>query len=94
MNNASTVNINVQCECYHRRGLFYYANPLAWGRPCRKCRRMLSRNNIVVSVPAAQVQPAATAVVPAQCQNNCHLQQQPQMVSTLPPKYEQAIAGN
>ncbi|XP_016987967.1 uncharacterized protein LOC108050692 [Drosophila rhopaloa] len=43
------VNINLQCtECYHRRGVLYYANPLAWGRPCRQCRRMMSRNVVVV----------------------------------------------
>ncbi|KAH8352673.1 hypothetical protein KR084_005596 [Drosophila pseudotakahashii] len=55
----SDVNINVQCvECYHRRGVLYYANPLAWGRPCRQCRRMMSRNVLVV--PTQMGIPVAT----------------------------------
>ncbi|XP_017110581.1 uncharacterized protein LOC108134694 [Drosophila elegans] len=96
MSSVNNVNINVQCECYHRRGLLYYANPLAWGRPCRRCRRMMSRNNIVVSVPATQVQMpnTTTTVMPAQCATNWQAQQQPQMMSSLPPKYDQAVAAN
>ncbi|XP_017075222.2 uncharacterized protein LOC108110633 [Drosophila eugracilis] len=54
----SDININLQCECYHRRGVLYYANPLAWGRPCRRCRRMMSRN--VVVVPTQVGVPVAT----------------------------------
>ncbi|XP_016934055.2 uncharacterized protein [Drosophila suzukii] len=54
----SDVNISLQCaECYHRRGVLYYANPLAWGRPCRRCRRMMS--NVVV-VPTQMGVPVAT----------------------------------
>ncbi|XP_020803833.1 uncharacterized protein LOC110180492 [Drosophila serrata] len=53
------VNINVQCECYHRRGLLYAARPWAWGRPCRRCRRMMSRTMMVV--PAQVAQPALRA---------------------------------
>ncbi|XP_043662691.1 uncharacterized protein LOC122626480 [Drosophila teissieri] len=100
MNNVNNVNINVQCECYHRRGLLYYANPWAWGRPCRRCRRMMSRNNIVVSVPAGQVacpaQTTTTTVMPAQCATHWQVQeqQQSQAMSTLPPKYDQAVAAN
>ncbi|XP_016956563.1 uncharacterized protein LOC108029026 [Drosophila biarmipes] len=98
MSNVSNVNINVQCECYHRRGLLYYANPLAWGRPCRRCRRMMSRNNIVVSVPAGQVatpvQATATTVIPAQNATHWQAQQEPQTMSALPPKYDQAVAAN
>ncbi|KAH8412251.1 hypothetical protein KR009_000817 [Drosophila setifemur] len=56
------VNINLQCECYHPRGVLYYANPLAWGRPCRRCRRMMSRN--IVVVPTTQVAPVTTTRVP------------------------------
>ncbi|XP_017088875.3 uncharacterized protein [Drosophila bipectinata] len=44
----SDVNINVTCECHHRRGLLYVARPWAWGRPCRRCRRMMSRSILVV----------------------------------------------
>ncbi|KAI8042711.1 uncharacterized protein LOC128261739 [Drosophila gunungcola] len=59
------VNINLQCECYHRRGLLYVARPWAWGRPCRRCRRMMSRNVVVmptqVAVPAVTT---TTTVVP------------------------------
>ncbi|EDV57696.2 uncharacterized protein LOC6541565 [Drosophila erecta] len=98
MSNVNNVNINVQCECYHRRGLLYYANPLAWGRPCRRCRRMMSRNNIVVTVPAGQVacpvQTTATTVMPAQCATHWQSQQQSQTMSALPPKYDQAVAAN
>ncbi|XP_016987959.1 uncharacterized protein LOC108050687 [Drosophila rhopaloa] len=94
MSSVNNVNINVQCECYHRRGLLYYANPLAWGRPCRRCRRMMSRNNIVVSVPAAQVQTTATTVTPAQCATHWQTQQEPHVMSALPPKYDQAVAAN
>ncbi|KAH8412577.1 hypothetical protein KR009_003218, partial [Drosophila setifemur] len=106
------VNINVQCECYHRRGLLYLANPWAWGRPCRRCRRMMSRNIVVVqpqgttvnAVPAQVLMPnqgtttTTTMVVPAQSANNWQTQQQmyqqQPMVSTLPPKYDQAVIAN
>ncbi|XP_017038382.1 trinucleotide repeat-containing gene 6A protein [Drosophila kikkawai] len=114
MNN---VNINVQCECYHRRGLFYYANPLAWGRPCRRCRRMMARGIVVVPQVATPVQTSTTTVMPAQCATNWQMQQQqmqqpmnqqmqqqpmpmpmqmqqPQVMSALPPKYDQVVAAN
>ncbi|KAI8042710.1 uncharacterized protein LOC128261741 [Drosophila gunungcola] len=60
------VNINLQCaECSHPRGVLYYANPLAWGRPCRQCRRMMSRNVVVVptqvGVPVVTTNPTITA---------------------------------
>ncbi|XP_017075196.2 uncharacterized protein LOC108110609 [Drosophila eugracilis] len=99
MSNVNNVNINLQCECNHRRTIFYYANPLAWGRPCRRCRRMMARGNIVVTVPAAQVgvpaQTTATAtVMPAQNATHWQNQQGPQTMSALPPKYDQVVAAN
>ncbi|XP_017860055.1 PREDICTED: uncharacterized protein LOC108611771 [Drosophila arizonae] len=47
--------VNIQCECYHRRGLLYVVRPWAWGRPCRRCQRSMERNLVVVptSGPAA-----------------------------------------
>ncbi|KAH8282988.1 hypothetical protein KR054_011402 [Drosophila jambulina] len=108
MNN---VNINVQCECYHRRGLFYYANPLAWGRPCRRCRRMMARGIVVMPQVAMPVQTTTTTVTPAQCATSWQMQQpmqqpmqqqmpmpmpmqEPQLMSALPPKYDQVVAAN
>ncbi|XP_022230929.2 uncharacterized protein LOC111079900 [Drosophila obscura] len=101
----SDIQVNVQCECYHRRGLLYFANPLAWGRPCRRCRRMMSRSNIVVvptpmAVPAATTGPCChtTTVVQGTPAANYQQQQQqqqypPMNVSALPPKYDQAVAS-
>ncbi|SPP78964.1 Hypothetical predicted protein [Drosophila guanche] len=104
----SDIQVNVQCECYHRRGLLYFANPLAWGRPCRRCRRMMSRNVVVVpttiAVPAAtsgpccgRTQTTVVQSVPAvnQMQQQQMQQQQYQAmnVSALPPKYDQAVAS-
>ncbi|XP_017966513.2 uncharacterized protein LOC108658363 [Drosophila navojoa] len=47
--------VNIQCECYHRRGLLHVVRPWAWGRPCRRCQRAMERNLVVVptSGPAA-----------------------------------------
>ncbi|EDX15906.1 uncharacterized protein Dsimw501_GD22480 [Drosophila simulans] len=60
----SDCNISIQCECYHRRGLLYAARPWAWGRPCRRCCRMMRRN--VVVVPTRLAAPVVTTtVVPA-----------------------------
>ncbi|KAH8249747.1 hypothetical protein KR032_011987, partial [Drosophila birchii] len=110
MNN---INVSVQCECNHRRGLFYYSNPWAWGRPCRRCRRMMSRGIVVMPQVTVPAQTMTTTVTPAQ--NNWQMQQQmqqpmqqpmqqqmpmpmqqpmPQMISALPPKYDQAVAAN
>ncbi|XP_023174891.2 uncharacterized protein LOC111602166 [Drosophila hydei] len=43
--------VHIHCECHHRRGLLYVVRPWAWGRPCRRCRRSMARNLVVV--PAA-----------------------------------------
>ncbi|KRF81406.1 uncharacterized protein [Drosophila virilis] len=45
--------VNISCECYHRRGLLYVLRPWAWGRPCRRCRRMMDRNVVVVPTSGA-----------------------------------------
>ncbi|KAH8249748.1 hypothetical protein KR032_011986 [Drosophila birchii] len=59
------INVSLECaECHHSRGLLYYANPLAWGRPCRRCRKMMSSN--VVVVPTSVQGTPAQVVMPAQ----------------------------
>ncbi|KAH8273678.1 hypothetical protein KR018_008436, partial [Drosophila ironensis] len=90
----SDVNINIQCECHHRRGLLYVARPWAWGRPCRRCRRMMSRSVIVVPTTATAVaRPVATTTTTQlQVQQQQQFQQQ-QTASALPPKYDQAVAA-
>ncbi|KAH8262209.1 hypothetical protein KR038_012127 [Drosophila bunnanda] len=56
------VNISLECaECHHSRGVLYYANPLAWGRPCRRCRKMMSRSVVVVPTQV-QTTPAQVAM--------------------------------
>ncbi|KAH8327740.1 hypothetical protein KR074_005115, partial [Drosophila pseudoananassae] len=82
-------NINVNIECHHRRGLFYYTNPWLWGSPCRRCRRLMSRGVVVVQTPTSGCVSAQVAmppgrgattttanVVPAQTANNWQQQQQ------------------
>ncbi|KAH8409327.1 hypothetical protein KR222_000232 [Zaprionus bogoriensis] len=45
--------VNIQCECHHRRGLISLLLPWTWDRPCRRCERMMSRNVVVVPQPGA-----------------------------------------
>ncbi|XP_068146390.1 uncharacterized protein [Drosophila tropicalis] len=93
----SNLNINVQmeCNCDHYRGII---GSIRYGitgqaRPCRSCRRMMRRKQVVV-VPAPVGQPVIQV---DQAQMATHWQmpvQQPQMAATvLPPNYAQAVAA-
>ncbi|KAM8717028.1 hypothetical protein ACLKA7_003836 [Drosophila subpalustris] len=52
---AEIQQVNISCDCYHRRGLLYVLRPWAWDRPCRRCRRMMDRNVVVVPTSGAAV---------------------------------------
>ncbi|XP_064540849.1 uncharacterized protein LOC135430210 [Drosophila montana] len=52
-NMAVVQQVNISCECNHRRGLLYVLRPWAWGRPCRRCQRMMDRNVVVVPTSGA-----------------------------------------
>ncbi|XP_034099322.1 uncharacterized protein LOC117564586 [Drosophila albomicans] len=58
---AEVQQVSIQCECHHRFGIIRMLTaPWALGRPCRRCRRMMERNVIVVPTSGA-----AVAVAPA-----------------------------
>ncbi|XP_030384574.1 uncharacterized protein LOC115631866 [Scaptodrosophila lebanonensis] len=84
--------INVHCECYHRRGLLYLARPWAWGRPCRRCRR---GQNVIVVTPSG-AQPHLTtvqAVAPFQMVTPAQTTRpMPMPMSMPPPAYTQQDA--
>lgn len=43
--------VNIECECHHRRGPLALLRPWTWDRPCRRCERMMERSNVVVVSP-------------------------------------------
>ncbi|XP_030555428.1 uncharacterized protein LOC115758795 [Drosophila novamexicana] len=104
---AEIQQVNIQCECYHRHGPLYVLRPWAWGRPCRRCRRMMDRNVVVVPTSGA----AAVTVTPAMTstrrspvvvsttttqavpvqQQHVVLTQQTSYPATLPPTYSETV---
>ncbi|KRG02577.1 uncharacterized protein LOC26527965 [Drosophila mojavensis] len=58
---AEVQQVNIQCECPHHHGPLFLLKPWAWGRPCRRCQRMMERNVVVVPTQGA----AAVSVTPA-----------------------------
>ncbi|KAH8271813.1 hypothetical protein KR044_006606, partial [Drosophila immigrans] len=83
---AEVQQVNINCECYHRHGPLYVLRPWAWGRPCRRCRRMMDRNVVVVPTSGA-----AVAVGPCQQRSPCvvttttqTLAPQPQVMTVTP----------
>ncbi|XP_034472385.1 uncharacterized protein LOC117780092 [Drosophila innubila] len=84
---AEIQQVNIHCECYHRRGLLYVLRPWAWDRPCRRCRCMMDRNVVVVptSGAAVSVNPCMTRPSPVVVTTTSQsMAPQTQMVTVTP----------
>lgn len=105
---AEIQQVNIQCECPHHHGPLFLLKPWAWGRPCRRCERMMERNVVVVPTSGAAgvtvtpgmrtraspivVSTTTTQTVPVQ-----QVQQVQQVVTTqqiLPPAYNETLIVN